>query len=60
MIGVTRDTFRNDLTRRTVTGDAVRFRRHQYVGRLPALRGVMTDVAIERFLRVRIGFELAL
>ena len=52
------DTLGRDFALRTVTGDAIRFRRHENVGRFMALGRVMTNVAIKWLLRRRIDLML--
>ena len=55
MVSVTGDALSHDLALRTVARDAIRFPRHEHVGGFAALQRVMTNVAVERLLGVRIN-----
>ena len=51
MIRVTSDAFGDDFALGAVTCRAVRLRRHQNIRSLAALRRLMTNITVERFLR---------
>jgi len=48
------DAFGHDSSLRTVTSDAVRFHRHENIRSVATLHGMVTNVAIERRVRIRI------
>ena len=54
MIRVASRAVGDDFSLRTVTGGAVRFRRHEHIGSFATLSSAMTNVAVERRLRRRI------